>query len=255
MNYRIRVCYDGTRYHGWQKQGNSENTIQGRLENVLSRAAGRPVEVIGAGRTDAGVHALGQTANFHLDTDLSPEELQTYLNTYLPEDIGVSDIETVPERFHSRYSAHSKIYRYVISKDKAANIFERKTMWAYYETDLAAGAPFKTLNLPAMRAAASCLIGKHDFRCFCGNKHFKKSTTRTICRIDIEESASALAFTYEGDGFLPYMVRIMTGTLLEIGNGSRSPESVRVILESGLREEAGMMVPARGLTLVRVNYD
>ena len=167
-NYRITVQYDGTRYRGWQVQKSTDATIQGKLEHVLSTLAGHPVEVIGSGRTDAGVHAVGQVANFHIDDDFSGEELMETLNRYLPEDIAVTEIVEVEERFHSRYHATSKTYCYRIHTSTVPNVFERKYVYTYTDA----------LDVGKMQQAASFLMGTHDFASFCGNRHMKKSTVR-----------------------------------------------------------------------------
>lgn len=244
-NYRIVIQYDGTRYRGWQSQSSTEDTIQGKLEAVLLRMMGEAVEVIGSGRTDAGVHALGQTANFHLRGTRDREEILDYLNRYLPEDIAVSNIEEVEERFHSRYQAKSKTYLYRIHTGRIPEVFERKYVYDY-QTPLDTGR---------MRQAIALLVGTHDFRSFCGNKKMKKSTVRTIYEIRLEETAQEIRLYYTGDGFLQNMIRILTGTLIEIGDGRRAPEEISGILEAKNREAAGYTAPACGLTLFSVEYE
>ena len=243
-NYKITLQYDGTRYDGWQKQGNTANTIQGKLEQILSRMAGCTVEVHGAGRTDAGVHAEGQVANFHLESQRDCREIQRYLNHYLPEDIEVTAIEEVPKRFHSRLQASGKIYVYRIAVGGAKHVFERRQLWAVEEP----------LDVEAMRRAAGILEGRHDFKSFCANKRMKKSTVRTLQRISIEELPGELRLVFQGDGFLYHMVRILTGTLLEVGKGVYGPEYMEEILAGCSRELAGPCVPARGLCLRQVYY-
>lgn len=243
-NFKILLQYEGTRYQGWQRQDSTENTVQGRLERLLSRLAAGPVEVQGSGRTDAGVHAYGQTANFHMDTALSPEELMEKMNAYLPEDIAVIEIREVPERFHSRLNAKGKTYRYRVLNSAVPHIFERRYVYAYPEQ----------LDLAAMRRAADLLVGTHDFAAFTSARKGKKSTVRTIDSIRIESVGDEVRFTFSGNGFLFHMVRILVGTLLEAGSGKRTPESVAGLLESGLRKEAGPLVPACGLALMEVRY-
>ncbi len=243
-NFKILLQYEGTRYQGWQRQESTENTIQGRLERLLSRLAGREVEIQGSGRTDAGVHAYGQTANFHMDTAFSPEELMEKMNAYLPEDIAVIGIREVPERFHSRLNAKGKTYRYRVLNSSIPHIFERRYVYAYPEK----------LDLAAMRRAADFLVGTHDFAAFTSVKKGKKSTVRTIDSIHIESVGEEIRFTLSGNGFLFHMVRILVGTLLETGTGRRTPESVAGLLESGQRKEAGPLVPACGLALMEVRY-
>lgn len=246
MNYRITLQYDGTRYDGWQRQGNTERTIQGKLEAVLSRMAESPVEVHGSGRTDAGVHASGQVANFHLEGNRPPEEVLAYLNRYLPEDIRVLSAETAAERFHSRLNAQSKTYRYQVWTDGKADVFLRSYVYAL-------GQP---LNVPAMEQAAKRLVGTHDFKSFCGNRKMKKSTVRTITAIRFLKlsGGKALAMDFTGNGFLQQMVRILAGTLIEVGLGKRTPESVEQALLALDRSEAGFTAPPEGLCLMEVRY-
>lgn len=243
-NYKIRIQYDGTRYKGWQVQNSTDQTIQGKLQAVLEQLAGHPVEVIGSGRTDAGVHAIGQVANFHIENNYSQEEILEYLNRYLPMDIAVLSIEEVPERFHSRFSAIQKTYIYRIHTSSIPDVFERKCKYTYTEK----------LDISRMKAAAALLIGTHDFMAFCGNKKMKKSTVRTIMAIEIKEKENELMIAYTGDGFLQQMIRIMTGTLIEVGTGRKEPEDMIKILESKDRSKAGYTVPAEGLALYEVIY-
>ena len=245
-NYKITVSYDGTRYNGWQKQKNTEATIQGKLEQILYRLSGRETAVHGAGRTDAGVHALGQTANFRLDTALSETELLDYFNRYLPDDIAVLSLKPASERFHSRLSAVGKVYRYRIYTGNAKPVFDRKYMWQFPEE----------LDAERMRQAARLLTGWHDFRSFCGNRRMKKTTVRRLDSIEISslDGGRELALTFEGNGFLQNMVRILTGTLTECGTGMRNPEEMPQILAAEDRSRAGITAPALGLTLVEVKY-
>ncbi|MCD2492806.1 tRNA pseudouridine(38-40) synthase TruA [Lacrimispora sp. NSJ-141] len=245
-NYKMTVSYDGTRYNGWQKQKNTETTIQGKLEQILFRLTGKEISVQGAGRTDAGVHALGQVANFRLDTDLFEEELLSYFNEYLPDDIAVLSLKAASERFHSRLSAAGKIYCYRMYTGNAKPVFDRRYMWK----------PDEIPDAERMRRAASFLMGRHDFKSFCGNRHVNKSTVRNLERISIEESGGGreLRLTFEGEGFLQNMVRILTGTLFECGIGEREPEEMTGILEALERSRAGQMAPAKGLTLMEVRY-
>lgn len=244
-NYKITIAYDGTRYKGWQLLGDNEATIQGKLTNVLSSIAGHEVEIIGSGRTDAGVHAKGQVANFHIEDSFTGKELLLRMNAFLPEDIAILDIAEVAERFHARYQATEKTYRYRIHTSKIPNVFERKYVYTY--TD-------RTLDIGCMQQAADLLLGTHDFASFCGNKKMKKSTVRTISQIKIEALGNEIQIDYTGNGFLQNMVRILTGTLIEIGDGRRAPEDIVRILESKDRKEAGYTVPAQGLVLMKVSY-
>lgn len=243
-NIKVILQYEGTKYQGWQKQESTENTIQGKLETLLGKMCGRKVEVDGSGRTDAGVHAFGQVANFHIDTDKTPEEIMNYMNEYLPEDIAVIAAEEVPERFHSRLNAKGKTYRYRVINSNIPHIFDRRYVCEVPEK----------LDLEAMRQAAELLTGTHDFRAFTSNKRSKKSTVRTVEAIEIEQNGDEIDFIFKGSGFLYHMVRIMMGTLLETGLHKREPAQVKELLDAGTREEAGMLVPARGLTLVEVRY-
>lgn len=244
MNYKLTLQYDGSRYDGWQKQGNTPNTIQGKLEAILSRLEGESVEVHGAGRTDAGVHAEGQVASLRLKNALPPHELLRYVNQYLPEDIAVTAAEEAPERFHARLSAKGKEYRYSIRLGFAPDVFRRKYQ---YRVENA-------LDMDAMKKAAAVLTGTHDFRSFCSLKRYKKSTVRTVHSIDIVLEGSDMSITYRGDGFLYNMVRIMTGTLIEVGLGERSPDEMCNILSALDRSRAGKTAPAQGLCLVKVEY-
>lgn len=244
MNVKLTIQYDGTRYDGWQRQGNTDNTLQGRLEGVLSRMVGKPVEIQGAGRTDAGVHARGQVSSVHLPEGYTPQEVQNYLNRYLPEDVAVVDVVEVGERFHARLSATGKEYRYHIRMGSVPDVFARKYQYRVEEP----------LDLAAMERAAGYLTGKHDFRSFCGNRRFKKSTVREVFHIGVEVCGSDLTLVYRGDGFLYHMVRILTGTLLEVGLGQRTPESMVDILEARERTAAGKTAPAQGLVLQEVYY-
>lgn len=244
MNCKIVIQYDGTRYDGWQKQGNTDNTIQGKLEAILSRMTGEPIEVHGAGRTDAGVHSRGQTANFHLKKREDLQTIQNYLNHYLPDDIEVTELVEVDGRFHSRLTASQKVYVYRIGQERKA-VFERKYRYLVEQK----------LDLEKMKRAAAYCIGKHDFKSFCANKHMKKSTVRTVYSIAFEEKEGDIYITYTGNGFLYHMVRILTGTLIEIGLGLREPEDMEMILDKKERSAAGKTAPAQGLILWEVRYE
>lgn len=243
MNVKFTVQYDGTRYRGWQKQKNSEDTIQGKLEKAFGEIEGKPVEVIGAGRTDAGVHARGQAANVHLSWKGPLQELQEKVNALLPVDICIIHMEQADDRFHSRFSAASKTYVYRLRMGTLRNVFDRHYVWQL-------GKP---LNVKAMKKAASFLVGEHDFSSFCGHK-MKKSAVRRIEDITIDEFPEELRISFTGNGFLQGQVRIMTGTLVEVGEGLRQPESMPGLLEAGERKQAGFTAPARGLTLEKVVY-
>lgn len=243
-NFRITVAYDGSRYGGWQRLGGQDNTIQGKLEHVLSEMTGHRVEIHGAGRTDAGVHARGQVAHFKIETGKTPDEIRAYLNRYLPEDIAVTACDAVDDRFHARLNAKAKRYVYRIWNSATPNVFERKYLCRWE-------AP---LDLERMQAGAARLVGEHDFKAFCGNKRMKKSTVRTIYELRVERIGDEVRLTFYGTGFLQYMVRILTGTLVEIGEGKRAPEEIDEILASRDRAQAGITMPPQGLTLDEVIY-
>ena len=243
-NYKIIVQYDGTRYKGWQVQKSTDVTIQGKLQMVLSKLAGHPVEVIGSGRTDAGVHASGQVANFHIEEHFSKQQLMEAFWNFLPEDIAVIQIEEVDERFHSRFHEIKKTYSYRIRTSHVPSVFDRRYLYQY-------GEP---LDVGLMEQAAQLLKGTHDFASFCGNKHMKKSTVRTITDISFVQKEDEITILYTGDGFLQNMIRILTGTLIEVGRGERSPKSMRTLLEAKKRELAGYTAPPQGLRLEQVEY-
>lgn len=243
-NYKLKISYDGTRYYGWERQPDRD-TIQGKIEEVLRRLTGNSdINVIGAGRTDAGVHARGMVANVHLDYTGSPKELRNYLNQYLPEDIAVTDVKEAAERFHARYLSKGKIYQYTVFDGEVRPVFNRR----YYAT---VDAP---LDIEKMQEAANYLVGEKDFKSFCGNPKMKKSTVREIYEVTIRRSKGYVYFTYEGSGFLQYQVRIMTGTLIEIGLGKRPPEDMARILLACDRKEAGFTAEAKGLCLLKVKF-
>lgn len=205
---------------------------------------GQEIEVIGSGRTDAGVHAYGQVANFHVPEHFEADKIMEYLNHYLPMDIAITSIEEVDERFHARFHAVAKNYVYRIHRSSIPNVFERKFMYTYTED----------LDVNAMREAAKFLVGTYDFKAFCGNKKMKKSTIRTVTEILIEELEDELRISYTGDGFLQNMIRIMTGTLIEVGNGTKKASQIQDIMKCKDRQNAGYTVPPEGLILKKVFY-
>ncbi len=244
-NYKIIIQYEGTKYNGWQKQGNTENTIQVKIEDVLSKLSGEKVEVSASGRTDSGVHALGQVANFKLSEKINIDEYLVEINKYLPKDIRVISMEEVNERFHSRLNAKSKTYLYRIDNSKFGHVFERK-----YSLRIE-----KKLNVDLMRKAAKQLIGMHDFKSFCTKSKMNKSTIRNIFGVEIVENSGIIEIRYTGDGFLYNMSRIMTGTLIEVGLKNIEPEKISEIFELKDREKAGFTAPSEGLFLVKVEYE
>ncbi len=241
--YKLTIAYDGTRYQGWQRQPDTELTIQGTLERAICALKGYSVEVNGSGRTDGGVHAKAQTASIRLSGKVEEEVFQKELNRMLPEDIRVMDVELVKNGFHARYSASGKQYEYTIDRREKADVFTRKYCFHFPEH----------LDIKAMRTAAGCLIGKHDFAAFT-DRNEDQSTIRTIYDIRIEELGSKVKIFYEGNGFMYHMVRILTGTLLEVGTGKRTIEETAALLEGGERWQAGFLAPACGLTLKEVYY-
>ena len=243
-NFKLTLAYDGTRYRGWQRQGNTADTIQGKLETLLFRLLSQNVEVHGSGRTDAGVHAAGQVASFRADTDMTCGELLSALRQYLPEDIGALSLEEAPERFHARLSAKEKTYLYRIWNSDKPCVFERRYVYVFPAA----------LDLDAMRAAAAALCGRHDFSAFSTGKKKGKAAVRTLRSVTIERAGEEVRITCTGDGFLYNMARILTGTLLETGTGERSADDAARILQSRDRAEAGFTAPARGLCLMNVRY-
>ena len=242
-NLRLDLGYDGTRYRGWQRLPNREDTIQGKLETALSRILGEPIEVSGSGRTDAGVHARGQVANFHCESAMPPEEILQNLRRYLPEDIGIYSCKEVSPRFHARLNAREKTYCYRIWNSDAPCVFERRFVAVMSEK----------LDMEAMKQAAGLLLGKHDFSAFCGNNKMKKSTVRELYAIEISRRGEEIQLRFTGNGFLYNMVRIMAGTLIEVGRGQRRPEDIPDLF-GGKREQAGFLAPAQGLCLEEVVY-
>lgn len=243
-NYKLTVCYDGTRFNGWQKQGNTENTIQLKLEKLLSRLLRQSIEIAASGRTDAGVHARKQVCSFRAETDFDCGSLLCLIRKYLPEDIGAVSLEEAPPRFHARLNCKGKTYVYRVWNSSAPNVFERKFVYVYT----------KPLNLEAMKNGAEILCGEHDFSAFTSAKNMKKSAVRCIDSIDISEENGEIRFTVTGNGFLYNMVRIIVGTLLELGGGERDLESVKNALSSQDRKTAGFTAPAQGLILWDVYY-
>lgn len=242
--YKLTIAYDGSRFRGWQRQPDTELTVQGILEKKISELTGYPVEVYGSGRTDGGVHASGQTASIVVSGKVDEVQFRGQLNDSLPEDIRVVRMELVKNNFHARYSARGKCYEYRIDTGERANVFSRKYTFHY---------PHE-LDVNKMQAAADTLIGIHDFAGFT-DRVDERSTVRRIYNIAIGRSGDLVKIEYRGSGFMYHMVRILTGTLLEVGSGERSVESVASVLKSGVRAEAGFLAQACGLCLKRVYYD
>lgn len=242
-NLRLDICYDGTRYRGWQRLPGDSNTIQGKLEQTLTRILGEPIELSGSGRTDAGVHALGQVASFHCESSLPVDEILAQLRRYLPEDIGIYSCKEAAPRFHARLNAKQKTYCYRIWNSEEPCVFQRRYVACFTET----------LNLDAMQRAGSCLVGRHDFTAFCTRARMKKSTVREISALRVQREGREIRILVTADGFLYNMMRILAGTLIEVGRGERSPDSI-VDLFGAIRSSAGFLAPPQGLCLMEVEY-
>lgn len=243
-NIKLVIQYDGSKYRGWQRLGDSDKTIQGKIEKVLGQITGEEIELIGSGRTDAGVHAYNQVANFHTESDLSEEAILDYLYKYLPKDIVVVDVKEVDERFHSRHHAKGKKYLYRIWNLKRHNPFMRK-----YSTHIE-----EPLDIDLMRNAAKYLVGKHDFTSFTSLKSKNKSMVRELYSIDIQKEDQLIDILFYGEGFLYNMVRIMVGTLIEVGAGRMNADSIPEILAKKDRSLSGPKADYQGLILYDVEY-
>jgi len=235
--------YEGTNYHGWQVQPGLI-TVQGVLEDRLSRLVKEEVKTIVAGRTDAGVHALGQVVNFLTDSHIPLDSWQPAINSVLPEDIRVKEVEEVPLSFNARSSALSRRYRYRILNRDYPSVFERNYSYFYRGE----------MELDAMREASRCLLGTHNFRSFCASIYERENFIRTVQDITLNREGDIVSLEIEANGFLPHMVRIIVGTLLDIGRGKLAPNEMRDILSAEDRKRAGRTIPARGLYLIEVRY-
>ncbi|MFC1814349.1 tRNA pseudouridine(38-40) synthase TruA [Thermodesulfobacteriota bacterium] len=243
-NFKLTIEYDGTNFHGWQRQKN-ECTIQAEIETAITTMTGQTVTLIGSGRTDAGVHAVGQVANFHCDTELSPEVFQKGLNSLVSADIIIKRCEAVPETFHSRFDAKSKTYHYNILNREIPSAIGRQYVWFIR----------KKLDHDLIRAAIGKIIGRHDFKAFEGAGSPRSSTTREVMKAELmEEEQGRCIFEVEADGFLRFMVRNLVGTLVEVGHGNITSEDFHNILLSKDRNLAGATAPAQGLFLMKVKY-
>jgi tRNA pseudouridine38-40 synthase len=243
-NFKLVLRYDGANYHGWQLQ-RGVPTIQGVLEEAIERVVGRQARVHASGRTDAGVHALGQVVHFKAETELPAQKLRTSLNEVLPEDIRVVSAEEVPVSFHSRYDASAKVYRYTILNCRIAGRYKAKSVHVFSPK----------LDLESMRKAAAYLLGTHDFSSFGVNPGWPvDNATRTIHRLELRRQGHYIFIEVEADGFLYKMVRSIVGTLIKVGAGKIEPGAMVEILESRDRTRAGATAPAHGLCLVEVKY-
>lgn len=242
--YKLTLAYDGTRYLGWQVQ-ESGDSIQSLVQKALETALRHKVQLTGSGRTDAGVHARGQTAHFDSPLPIDLSRLRISLNALLPEDIRIFQIDPVPETFHARYSARSKIYHYHLHLDRVADPFSR-----LYRAQV-----FVPIDLERLKKAARLFVGTHDFAAFANHKETKSDDTiRTLYRLDVVEQKGGVRLEYEGDGFLYKMVRNITGTLLDIAAGRFEPEEAASMIASKDRRKAGAAAPPQGLFLMEVLY-
>ena len=242
-NIKITLDYDGSKYKGWQKQnqkGSNVSTVQDKLEKVLNKMTNEEIQLIGCGRTDSGVHAKNYVANFKTNSLMTLEQIIEYINEYLPEDIRVKEIKEASERFNVK----SKTYEYTIDNNKFKDVFLRKYAWHVEER----------LNLEAMEEGAKYLLGTHDFKSFTSLKSKNKSTLRTINSINFHENNNILSIKINGNGFLLNMVRIIVGTLVDVGLGKIEPQYINDILEAKERAKASDKAPAHGLCLLELNY-
>lgn len=244
-NILLTIQYDGTGYCGWQRQPDVK-TVQGEVEKVLSKLCAMPIRVEGSGRTDAGVHALGQRATFHGEFSIPTERIAFAGSNLLPPDIRITGAEEVPAGFHARFDAKGKKYTYRIANTNRKDPFRRN--YVYFVSD--------TLDEAAMNRGAERIIGTHDFKCFeAANPSPKEDTVRTVFSLDLTRRGDELALDIVGSGFLYNMVRIITGTLLDVGTGKIPPEAVSRMIESKDRTLAGHTAPPQGLYLAEVYYE
>lgn len=243
-NIKLTIEYDGKDFNGWQKQPNKLN-IQGEIERAIYNITKEEVDLIGSGRTDAGVHALGQVANFKTNSQISIEKLPLAINSQLKNSIVIKEAEEVNERFHSRYNAKRKTYRYIINNSKCGTAIYRNLEYSY---------PFK-LDAEKMKQASKYFEGEHDFKAFKSSGTSSKNSVRTIYKAIVKQEGEKIIIELTGNGFLYNMVRIISGTLLDVGLGKIQPEEIPEIIESKDRQRAGKTLPAHGLYLVEVKYD
>ncbi|MGH7274606.1 MAG: tRNA pseudouridine(38-40) synthase TruA [Nitrospiria bacterium] len=242
-NISLVIEYVGTRYHGWQRQPKLP-TIQGALEECIKRISGEKVTLLGAGRTDSGVHALGQVANFKTSSNLKAQSWRNALNALLPKDIVILEAQEVPKPFHARRAARSKTYQYRILNRRTPSAILRPLSWHI---------PIP-LRLRPMQVAARKLVGFHDFTSFCGKSSERRSTTAQLFRLSVERRKDLTLITISGTHFLQYMARNIVGTLVQVGMGKLSPQQITTILEARDRGRAGPTAPPQGLFLVKVKY-
>jgi tRNA pseudouridine38-40 synthase len=242
-NIKLTIAYDGTEFHGFQVQPNLR-TVQGVLQETIGRVTSHPVSIIGSGRTDAGVHARAQVVNFHTESRIPVEKWPIALNTRLPNDLVVQTAEEVPDDWHSRFSAKGKVYRYVIDRSPYPDVFQRLYTYHY---------PYP-LRIEPMIEAARHLVGRHDFTSFCAANTPLEDKVRRLHVVDLTEDGHLLHIVCRGEGFLYNMVRIIAGTLLDVGRGKFAPDEIPAILEAKDRTRAGLTAPAYGLTMWEVLY-
>ncbi len=243
-NYKLTIQYDGNRYKGWQRLGDSDSTIQGKIEKAISVLTGEQIEIIGSSRTDAGVHALQQVANFKTVQELTTERIMSFLNHYLPPDISVIQVEQVDERFHARFHATEKTYLYKIWNREYSQPFLRK-----YSMHVV-----KPLDIEKMKQAAAHFIGEHDFTAYANAKSKKKDSVRTIHQLELSEQDGMIELRVTGNGFLYNMVRKMVGTLIAVGLGEKQPNDVPGFIQSKDRSQTGGMADAEGLYLEEIRF-
>ena len=243
-NIKLTIEYDGKEFNGWQKQPNKLN-IQGNIEKVLSDITKEDIEIIGSGRTDAGVHALGQVANFKTNSTIPIEKFAIAINSRLKKSIVIKKAEEVPERFHSRYNCKKKTYRYVINNSETGSAIYRNLEYNIKQP----------LNLEKMQDASLYFVGEHDFSAFKASGTSSKSSVRTIYSAKVTKEGERIYIELTGNGFLYNMVRIIAGTLVEVGLGKIKPEEITEIIDSKDRQKAGKTLPPYGLYLVEVNYN
>ncbi len=242
-NIKLVIEYDGKSFNGWQKQPNKLN-IQGEIEKAIGEITGEEIELIASGRTDAGVHSLGQVANFKTNSKIDVEKFPYAINSKLKKSIVIKSAEEVPERFHSRYSVHSKTYRYTINNSKFGTALYRDMEYHF---------PIK-LDENKMQEAAKYFEGEHDFKAFKASGTSSKSSVRIIYKAIVKRQDDRVIIELTGNGFLYNMVRIIAGTLVDVGIGKIEPKEIKNIIEEKDRKKAGKTLPARGLCLLEVQY-
>ena len=242
-NIKLIIEYDGKSFNGWQKQPNKLN-IQGEIEKAIGEITGEKIDLIASGRTDAGVHSLGQVANFKTNSAIDIEKIPYAINSKLKKSIVIKSAEEVPEKFHSRYSVHSKTYIYTINNSKFGTALYRDMEYHF---------PIE-LDEEKMQEAAKFFEGQHDFKAFKASGTSSKSSVRTIYKAKVERKQDRVIIEFTGNGFLYNMVRIIAGTLIDVGIGKIKPETIKEIIEKKERKNAGKTLPARGLCLLKVDY-